>query len=608
MSEKVDYVKHSASSNYCFALRYLKKYYGRKYLVQAPSHVVLSVLVPFASMALPSIIVGVLTKKQAPETMLLTLVLIAGAIQLLHMIQVYVSDKIHQTLFMFRLRFQYEVIEHMMNIEYMCLESVEGQRLCEKAGDAYYCGNDTGIEALMNQFNTLVIQSIGLLLYTGIVGRKNLVILAILLITTGIVAALYFLAEQYERTHKEEQKKESYRFGTLCEESLQIKYAKDIRMYSIGGWILSALHKSRKHLIQAERQITRRYYVAKLCDKILSMIRDVIVYGYFIYQMAKGNLTIDQFLLYIGVAAGFSSWMNGIFNALAEVIRNNIIVDDCRNYMSYGIREEKDCVTIPNKGVAHEIRFENVSFRYENEKEDAIRNLNFTILKGQNIALVGMNGAGKTTLIKLMSGLYQPTEGRILIDGIDLEQLPRKEYWRELSVVFQDVFAFSFSLEDNVTCTTKEQAEQERFEESLRKADLLERVRKLPNKQETLLNKEIDPEGVTLSGGEMQKLMLARALYKDAPMIFLDEPTAALDPIAESKMYERYHKLTKDKTSVFISHRLSSTKFCDRILFMKDGRIVEDGTHEDLLKQDGEYANMFWVQSHYYQEEERKDA
>lgn len=212
-----------------------------------------------------------------------------------------------------------------------------------------------------------------------------------------------------------------------------------------------------------------------------------------------------------------------------------------------------------------------------------------------------MNGAGKSTLIKLICGLYHPTSGRIFLDGKEISGFYAKDYYREFAVVFQDVFAFSFRLGDNVTCAVETDADKERLRASLQKAELWDKVQTLENRERTYMNTDIDVSGVRLSGGELQKLMLARALYKDAPVLILDEPTAALDPIAESRLYEKYYEMTREKTSIFISHRLSSTKFCDRILFMEDGRITEEGGHEELLARQGAYAAMFHTQARYYQ-------
>ena len=221
-------------------------------------------------------------------------------------------------------------------------------------------------------------------------------------------------------------------------------------------------------------------------------------------------------------------------------------------------------------------------------------------MKNIIVGTAGHIDHGKTTLIKLLCGLYRPTSGKIYLDGQELQDLSQREVFQEFAVVFQDVFAFSFPLSDNVSCVDCGREDSERLRGSLEKAGLWERVQALPKGAQTFMNKDLDEAGVALSGGEVQKLMLARALYKDAPMVILDEPTAALDPIAESEMYERYDELVHGRTAVFISHRLSSTRFCDRILFLENGRIVEEGSHESLMRAGGAYAELFAIQAKYY--------
>lgn len=257
---------------------------------------------------------------------------------------------------------------------------------------------------------------------------------------------------------------------------------------------------------------------------------------------------------------------------------------------------------LPTAGRAHEISFDHVCYSYDGERS-ALSDLTLTIRAGEKVALVGPNGAGKTTLVKLACGLIEPTSGRVTIDGVDVRELDRRALFAELAVVFQDPAVLSIPLADNVACAWDAAGGDDgRLVAALSQADLLDKARLLPHGLATYLGQDIDDEGVTLSGGETQRLMLARALYKGAPVVLLDEPTAALDPLAERQMYERYDELTQGKTSVFISHRLSSTRFCGRVVFMEGGRVVEDGTHDELMSAGGAYARMFETQARYYED------
>ncbi len=249
------------------------------------------------------------------------------------------------------------------------------------------------------------------------------------------------------------------------------------------------------------------------------------------------------------------------------------------------------------------IEFSHVFYRYPKSDRWIVKDLSFVIEDGEKIALVGMNGAGKTTMIKLLCGLLIPTKGTIRINGVSSTDISREDYYRLFSTVFQDIHLFPASIQKNIVCSD-EQIDPIRFDDAVKKSGMDQVAQKFRDGLNTLVVAEVDENAVNLSGGQVQKLMLARAIYKNAPILLLDEPTAALDPIAEKNIYLQYNEMAEGKVSVFISHRLASTVFCDRIFFMKNGIIAEEGTHEELIQKKGDYYEAFSVQSKYYQEEE----
>jgi len=320
---------------------------------------------------------------------------------------------------------------------------------------------------------------------------------------------------------------------------------------------------------------------------------------------------------YVGTKIEFRSFSNRF---LYMNLCNEKILDSYNSLQSISLdlcdlREFLDLPDHFNRGKgpelptdAPEIIFENVSFRYPKSEKDALKNINIKIKPGEKIALVGLNGAGKTTLVKLLCGLYRPTRGHITVGNHRISEYNRDNYYKLSSVVFQDIHLMPISIAKNIALCKEKLIDWEYLGKVLKLSGLYDKVQSLPKKEHTLLLKSIYDDATDLSGGEKQKLALARALYKGGKIIILDEPTAALDPIAENEMYLKYNELTSDATSVFVSHRLSSTRFCDRILFMENGEIVEEGTHDELMKLNGKYANMFNIQSHYYKEAMSNEA
>ena len=332
------------------------------------------------------------------------------------------------------------------------------------------------------------------------------------------------------------------------------------------------------------------------------MARNGIAYAYLIHTALNRGQSASLFLLQFSAVTGFTAWITTILDSLIALHRESQKLCRIREFLEWPEpcrMEEGEAVPRSPKG--YELRLENVSFRYPEAEKDTICGMNLTICPGEKLAIVGLNGAGKTTLVKLLCGLLDPTEGRVLLNGEDIRQFDRRDYYRLFTTVFQEHSLFSASLAANIA-QSETDIDMERVKECVKNAGLEETISQFPEGLGTNLGKALHDDGIELSGGQEQRLLLARALYKDASILLLDEPTAALDPIAENDMYLRYDAITRGRTAVYISHRLASTRFCDRVLFLKDGKIVEAGTHEELLALGGEYAALFEVQSRYYRE------
>lgn len=590
---------------YCFSkLSFYKK---DIYYIYAFFYILFSVVTPLALAAYPGFAVGLLTSEKGVGTFLKGILFAGLVVVILSVLQTTFKELCTFKSFEYRIVFGVEFVSKTLSIPYQYTEGREGKKKVEKANAAFHWGNEYGCEAIVNDTTELILSIVGTILFS-LVAMSLHPALALVLILCPIARVLYEKENRKWTTkHKEERNQMEIKLRYLNTQSIELKNGKDIRLYGIRSWFSGLFDELIGKRTKWEVSKAKRTFGANFVDRILSIIRDGICYGYLVYRMIHG-MSIAEFTVYLGVIAGFGKWITDIFAAINRLLANNIIMNDAREFL-----EEKDDWEYGGnrpllEGITHTITLENVTFSYPDSETPTIHNLNLTINVGESIALVGMNGAGKTTLIKLICGLYTPSEGRILLDDVDIKEFNRKELYTLFSVVFQDVFAFAFPVAENIACCREEEFDKDRLEKSIELAGLSARIKKLNYQEKTVLLKDLDEEGVMLSGGEMQKLMLARALYKQSSIVILDEPTAALDPIAEREMYEKYASLTQGRTSIFISHRLSSTRFCDRVIFLKEGMVVEDGSHGSLMNLNGEYAKMFEVQAHYYQEEVSADG
>ena len=458
-------------------------------------------------------------------------------------------------------------------------------------------------QEVWHTLESLLQNILGFVIYLCLLVRVNPVIIAVTLLTTLAGYGFTMLLNRQMHRLEKEQLPVYHRLGYISEMSQNSAIGKDVRIFGMKGWLTGMYEKFlcglQKFLLHKERT----YFGKDALDVLLHFLRGGVAYFYLVRMVLAGSMGAAEFLLYFSAISGFTSWVKGILAGMAELHRQSLDISRIREFLEYKecfLFEEGETLE-PVEGGAYEIELENVSFRYPSAEQDTIHNVSLKIRAGEKLAIVGLNGAGKTTLIKLMCGFLDPTEGRVLLNGEDIRKYNRRSYYRHFAAVFQEFSLLAGSIAENVA-QTDEGIDRERVAECIERAGLKTKIEALPEGYDTLLGREVYEDAVELSGGESQRLMLARALYKKAPIIVLDEPTAALDPLAESDMYSRYHKLTGGCTSVYISHRLASTRFCDRIILLADGGIREEGTHESLLAEGGEYARLFELQSRYYRE------
>lgn len=472
--------------------------------------------------------------------------------------------------------------------------------LGEKASAAC-AGNSESSEAIWTTLTDLMTSCIGFIVYLALLTNLNLWLAALVAATTAVSYFASKRINEWGYLHRSEELELTKRIEYANKTATSREFAKDIRMFGLRGW-LEDLWGSTMRLYSAfcaKRE--RKYIWANIIDIVLTFLRNGIAYAFLIGITVKNGLPASQFLLYFAALSGFAQWVVEILDKLSVMHKQSLDISTIREFLDwdepFDLNGGERIAFEPNK--QYEIRLDNVSFRYPKADKDTLSHINLTVHPGEKLAIVGLNGAGKTTLVKLVCGFLDPTEGRILLNGEDIRKFNRNDYYALFSAVFQEFSVLDVTVKENVAQCV-DGIDETRVWQCIDKAGLTEKIRSLPKGIETHLGRRVFKDGVEFSGGQTQRLMLARALYKNAPILVLDEPTAALDPIAENDIYQKYNDMTHGRTSFFISHRLASTRFCDRIIFVDGGKIAEEGTHDELLKNGGGYAYLFEVQSKYY--------
>lgn len=593
--------KNSLLKNIIYTWKTAREFGESKIYFLTLCMIIISVIAPFLTTTLPGTVVWLLVNKVYFLHVLLIIMSYALLLLILNYLIMVLHLNLKASIFAYRLRSGMIISHKILTTDFINIDTQQKKTEIEEAFKATFADDEIGFPALITGPRDFIINVMLFILYTFFIARLSIWIMLLLVIVPGLSMIAHSLNIKW-LAENEDKKTEIYKkINYLKLNSIDLKNAKDIRLYKVQNWFIDLYYNLLNLYMSWNNKEIRRYFFIDLFERFMSLIQNTVIYGYLLYQVINNNMDIASFTLYLGFVLGIGSFINASFKQFSYMQKNNIHV---QNYLDY-----VNCKEFSNRGEGkklsedktYELRLEDVSFKYPDSDEAILENLNLTIEKGEKIALVGANGAGKTTLIKILCGLYQPNSGNIYIDNINTKDINIHNHYKVFSVIFQDIFPLAYTIAQNIACVFKENIDYVKLNKCIELAGLSEKIDSLPEKEETNLLRIFD--GIELSGGEMQKLMLARALYKDSPVLILDEPTAALDPIAESEMYEKYNTLVGNKTSIFISHRLSSTRFCDRILFMKDGKIVETGTHDELMNLGGEYANMFEIQAHYYQKE-----
>lgn len=498
-----------------------------------------------------------------------------------------------------RMRYAVMAFRKNLSTDYVNIESLEGRELHKRA-EAFYNARFSSGADFIEECNDFLVCIIGVIASTVLIYKINILMILLIFLTCVGEFIILKVLNKKQKAMLNDSSKLSSKLDYFYKLSKSSDASKDIKLYGFQDYFIYTVAKITSDIERIIAKYTNQSASVSGIRALLNLIRQLIAYVYLIYLVTNGRLTVSEFVFYFGIITGFSNWIVNLVFSYSKIERS---ANDCTVFRKYieSENESKDRPDVDFNEIDI-IEFKDVSFTYPSAEKSTINNMNFKINKGENIAIVGENGAGKTTTIKLLCGLYYPTEGDILINGKSNRDFSNESYFDLFSAVFQDYFFMPMTIAENISA--EKDYDKEKLYSAFEKAGILEKINALPDKENSLLDKNVYKNAVDFSGGEKQKLLLAKAIHKNAPVLILDEPTAALDPISENELYLKYNELTENKISFFISHRLSSTRFCNRILFIKDGGIAESGTHEELMAQKGAYYRMYQIQSYYYKETE----
>ena len=495
-----------------------------------------------------------------------------------------------------RMRYAVAAFRKTLTTDYVNIESFEGREK-QKRAEAFYNARFSSGADFVEQCAHFLVCVIGVIASSVLLYKVNYFMILLILLTCVCEFFLLKILKTKQSETTDNYSKLSGKFEYFYKLSKNAEASKDIKLYGFSDYLVKTAADFIYQIEHINAKYTKQSAAISGVRALLNLVRELVAYAYLTYLVLKNRLSVSDFIFCFGIITGFSNWIMNLVFSFMEISR---CCTDCalyREFVEESVSEGKPEIDF---GEVRSIEFSNVFFTYPASDTETIRNMSFKVNKGENIAIVGENGAGKTTAIKLLCGLYYPSEGDILINGRSSREFSSDSYFDLFSAVFQDYCFMPMTIAENITA--EQSYDKERLFAAFDKAGITDKINSLSEKENTLMVKDVYKNAADFSGGEKQKLLLAKAVYKNAPVLILDEPTAALDPISENELYLKYNELTEDKISFFISHRLSSTRFCDRILFIKDGAVAESGTHEELMAKKGAYYRMYQTQSMYYRE------
>ncbi|SHH71343.1 ATP-binding cassette, subfamily C [Clostridium collagenovorans DSM 3089] len=575
--------------------------------------VICSIIIPVANVYLPKMAIDIVVANQNISRTMWIMLIFTIVMVIVYAIHGYTQDGKYMYTNMLRGYINTKIILKTFTCDYKFAESAKGQTMYERARNALARGDVSGSSVVLRASKEFIINGSCFVLYSGVISTLNPLVLVLCISMSAVNWFALKFARDYEIKQRDKKADISHRLYYIQRKVKEDIFAKDIRIYSMKAFILDIQKKlmNKEHKLQC--QVEKKKYNAQIINAITLILRDGISYIYLIICVSNGSISVGDFVLYFGAITGFSGFVSEMVSNISELMDASSEISDVRQYIDY---EDEECRVIScieqkfNKELKQNkefsIEFKNVNFSYDKNTK-ILDNFSMKIEAGTKVALVGVNGAGKTSIVKLMCGFYKVNSGEILINGMNINKMDRKTVSKLYSVVFQDITMLPLTIAENISMKCLEDTDTFLVDQCLKTVGLYDEVMEHKDGIKTYITNYFSEDGINLSGGQLQKLLMARALYKNGKVMIFDEPTAALDPIAEDEIYRKFREIIGGKTAVYISHRLSSTRFCDKIVLIKNGRVCEEGTHEFLMELHGEYRNMFDLQSQYYKDKaERK--
>lgn len=543
---------------------------------------------------------GLIIKELTGDQEIAVLVIYTCALTMLPLVHTLINSVLN--IFILRWRLQLSVqlnvdfFRHVITMDYETLESPTIQVKQEIAERTIYQALDV-VDELINMGGILM----SLTAVFAIIASLNVFLIFL------VVLSIFLNAGISKRLHKQQyltqkaRTQEDRKKWSLIYVLENSRFAKEIRLFQTGEMLLRKLQKVQERIETLQVNYTRTRDKAILRQAIINCTEHALVYAYLIYSLLKGVIDIGGLTIYLSATNQFFVSLKSVVDAYLQLNSRSFNTQELVEFLDIPARQLEQGHKTPVLRPDSVIEFRNVSFQYPGSERYALRHLNLTWSTSERLCIVGHNGAGKTTFIKLLTRLYFPTEGEILLDGVDIQEFDYKEYQRLFAPVFQDFSLFWLSFQDNIILDSP--LKQEKLDQIIEEAGLKSLVNKLPNGYDTQVWKWIDENGFDPSGGEAQRMAIARACYHGASIFLLDEPTAALDPVAEHEIYTQFNNMITDKGAVLITHRLSAVQLAHKVAVFAGGEVAEYGTHKELYAKNGLYTEMFDKQSQFYRQE-----